>query len=249
MSIEFLCPNGHQIRCPDEQAGRAAKCPKCGVKFRIPELAELETADADSAATSPVQSGAAPAQHEVAEGEIEFLCPNGHTLHGPASLQGRPGQCPECGSKFRIPSYDEVPDEDEETAGHEISVGRVDAGDSGLDLEEVNAGPPMATPPELVVEDVEEIPESAATVPAEGLGGMFGKLWAQRSEGATVELCLSDGQTVKPDHFAEKLSQGTHGVFGTKDPEGGYTLVAVRWESVLRVIVRGLESLPEEMTG
>lgn len=34
--IEFLCPNNHRIRCPDEQAGRAAKCPKCGAKFVIP---------------------------------------------------------------------------------------------------------------------------------------------------------------------------------------------------------------------
>ena len=35
--IEFLCPNGHRIRCQAEQAGRAAKCPRCGVKFRVPE--------------------------------------------------------------------------------------------------------------------------------------------------------------------------------------------------------------------
>jgi hypothetical protein len=34
--IEFLCPNNHKIRCTDDQAGRAAKCPKCGEKFVIP---------------------------------------------------------------------------------------------------------------------------------------------------------------------------------------------------------------------
>ncbi len=34
--IECLCPNKHKIRCPDELAGRAAKCPKCGLKFPIP---------------------------------------------------------------------------------------------------------------------------------------------------------------------------------------------------------------------
>jgi len=38
---------------------------------------------------------------------IEFLCPNGHKLSGPASLQGRPGQCPHCQSKFVIPDYSE----------------------------------------------------------------------------------------------------------------------------------------------
>ena len=39
--IEFLCPEGHKIRCPEERAGRPAKCPKCGVAFRIPTIEEL----------------------------------------------------------------------------------------------------------------------------------------------------------------------------------------------------------------
>ena len=34
--IECLCPNNHKIRCPDDLAGRAAKCPKCGMRFPIP---------------------------------------------------------------------------------------------------------------------------------------------------------------------------------------------------------------------
>ena len=45
MVIQFLCPNGHKIHCPDDRAGKPAKCPKCGVKFRIPELSELQTSD------------------------------------------------------------------------------------------------------------------------------------------------------------------------------------------------------------
>jgi hypothetical protein len=46
--IEFLCPNNHRIRCPDDQAGNAAKCPKCGVKFVIPS-----NGNSDSEATDP----------------------------------------------------------------------------------------------------------------------------------------------------------------------------------------------------
>jgi len=42
--------------------------------------------------------------------QIEFLCPNGHLLHGPAQLQGRPAECPECGLKFVIPTYSEQPE-------------------------------------------------------------------------------------------------------------------------------------------
>ncbi len=36
MPIEAICPSGHKILCPDDRAGRAAKCPRCGASFRIP---------------------------------------------------------------------------------------------------------------------------------------------------------------------------------------------------------------------
>ena len=128
--IEFLCPEGHKIRCPEEKAGRPAKCPRCGVGFRIPTIEELglgestvandslggeEVADEPAPPPSPDDSGkqsaAADHEHMVApskERQIEFLCPNGHHLHGPASLQGRAGECPECRSRFRIPIIDEA---------------------------------------------------------------------------------------------------------------------------------------------
>jgi DNA-directed RNA polymerase subunit RPC12/RpoP len=122
--IDFLCPNGHRIRCPAEQAGQAAKCPRCGVKFRVPSAEEIEMEespqpDAESAPTelSPSASGGSPSSPSPSpsrpqkESQIEFLCPNGHHLHGPASLQGRPGACPECGSRFRIPVIDETQEE------------------------------------------------------------------------------------------------------------------------------------------
>ena len=41
MMIRFLCPNGHKIHCEDDRAGKPAKCPRCGVGFRVPDLADL----------------------------------------------------------------------------------------------------------------------------------------------------------------------------------------------------------------
>jgi hypothetical protein len=121
--IEFLCPNGHRISCPADQAGQAAKCPRCAVRFRIPEHAEPISPDVDTAndvkivvpgeprpeiaAIPPDRGETAP----VSEPQIEFLCPQGHRLHGPRSLQGQPGECPECESKFRIPTFDDEPGE------------------------------------------------------------------------------------------------------------------------------------------
>jgi len=34
-----------------------------------------------------------------------------------------------------------------------------------------------------------------------------------------------------------------------EDADGTYTLTAVAWESVVRVLVRGVKKLPGEMTG
>jgi len=268
MTIQFLCPNGHQIRCPDEQAGRAAKCPKCGVKFRIPELSELEVSESDSDVSPPelenTEGGATRAPTE----EIEFLCPNGHRLHGPATLQGRPGQCPECGSKFRIPSYDEVPDEEEEESEQQqISVGRMDGGvDSGLHLEEVAvqekaveesaaeeeaAGGPIL---QEVVDGARDSdiwkplgPEAAPAADGPGLSAVLAELWSEKAQGAVVELHLSDGETIAPDRFSETLSGGRHGVFAVQDPDGTHTVVVVAWDSVARVLVRGVKELPEGM--
>ena len=38
MTIALLCPNGHKLLCPDEQAGKRGKCPQCQATFRVPEL-------------------------------------------------------------------------------------------------------------------------------------------------------------------------------------------------------------------
>lgn len=133
--IEFLCPNGHRIRCPAEQAGRPAKCPRCGVRFLVPSpddadvseavgsdsgISRPDFTDSDVSKKSPSGLGSS-----LKEPQIEFLCPNGHRLHGSPSLQGKPGQCPECGSRFRIPSFDEMAPQNSPT--QEINLGKADS--------------------------------------------------------------------------------------------------------------------------
>jgi len=63
-----------------------------------------------SGSASPQQSG---------DDIIVFYCPSGHKLNAPSRLQGKPGQCPHCGEKFSIPSYedDQVEEPVEEVAG------------------------------------------------------------------------------------------------------------------------------------
>ena len=136
MAIEARCPNGHKIVCPEERAGRKARCPKCSASFRIPEptpngrprpsAAPLSNSDDDLATTAAVlaggsspsavsaaRAGADPGTPKAGEVTFLFLCPNGHKLHGPTRLAGKVGKCPHCRAKFEIPVPHQEDDEDE----------------------------------------------------------------------------------------------------------------------------------------
>jgi len=256
--IDFLCPNGHKIRCSADRAGQAAKCPKCGVKFVVPQADEaslLEAGDSGSSVSqSPSDPGASglksgPSSGLTARDQIEFLCPNGHRLHGPRHLQGQPGQCPECGCKFRVPTYD---DAEEAESLPETAAARED---SAVNLPDAKrAGDSGKRPPPPSVETLRAAlrPGGSSKIQrpqrAASLGELLSRLWAKKADGAVVEVHLSNGQTFVPDRFAGAASEGSHAVFAVKEPDGSYTLTAIAWETVSGLVVRHLHELPDEFS-
>lgn len=136
MPIEFQCPQGHRLACPDEMAGRTARCPKCGVKLLVPQpsAAPAIVASGDSSGHSASESSALsdiarpsgdPAASSGSYPYVEagsgvgheplmvFLCPNGHKLNSPIGMQGQRGKCPHCNAKFIIPTEEDEPSEGE----------------------------------------------------------------------------------------------------------------------------------------
>ena len=250
MVIQFLCPNGHKIHCPDDRAGKPAKCPKCGAKFLIPEL-EPEEPQANAAGGSRVggsRGDGAPAG--TAEEQIEFLCPNGHRLHGPASLQGKAGECPECGSRFRVPSYDEVPDVGEEEPRQQISLTDSDdlvtlqeaeAEDSAVGARRIAGGSAISP------SSVSLAGTSSAGPKRHPLAGLLVRLWAAKPQEAAVELHLTGGEKIVPQRFFKSFSSGSHGLFAIEENDGTYTLMAIAWDSIQQVQFRGLKRLPDSL--
>ncbi len=254
MVLQFLCPNGHKVHCSESRAGQAARCPRCGVKFRIPTPEELAAAESltaertEGGGGSSVPADSKASRQAAASGvafgpaagpdEIEFLCPNDHLLHGPAASQGRPGQCPVCGSRFRIPSYAEGTERQPadsaltpDSSSMEIAAPEAATSPGGSRLES-DATAPGAWP-------IAETPERSTHPAAQ----MVGRFWNLKAQGAAVEIRYGEGQRLTPDEWVRSLCSATHAVFAVREPNGTLTLTAVPWESVQLVIARGVRQL------
>jgi rRNA maturation protein Nop10 len=243
MPITFNCPQGHRLTCPDELAGKPGKCPKCGVVVRVPAPAspiaatahagDVETApDEPASALYSAADGATPS--ELGIDQIIFLCPNGHRLHGAASLAGRPGQCPHCGVKFLVPSPDEddeEPDRDQEPADEALNgiVIQIDTSGKGGSSKTGRKSSPSGTSP------------SASAHP---LAGLLAQLQRYKNQGVSIEIHLGDGKLIEPEQFSLKDAQ--HAFFASREANGTHTMTVVAWSSIERVVVRGLEQLPRE---
>jgi hypothetical protein len=265
--IEFLCPNGHKIRCQADQAGRPAKCLRCGVRFRVPDPADLEASRSDAimkpdlgelglAGDDVLPTNVAPKK----DAQMEFLCPNGHRLFGAASLAGRAGECPDCGARFRIPTYDEIslgekaspdiPLSEPNPFGQANGQSNDVAPEPAPPLPERQAAAAARDRAEQAWEE-EVMPATVWSVAAgtaladQPVATLFARLWTTRPKGARIELQLRDGEAIAIEQFMASLSQPSHGVFGVRAPDSTYTLMAIAWDTIARILVRGLLELPK----
>ena len=134
--------------------------------------------------------------------QISFLCPNGHKLSGPISLQGRPGLCPKCKTKFLIPDYESVPsspsiisreDLDEavaKSASQKIPLENEEPVDSGSQQEAsgIAIGPPPVPTPEPEAEIIDIDPQEIEEINDEDIGSIESNSFVQIDAEAAVAL-------------------------------------------------------------
>jgi Zn finger protein HypA/HybF involved in hydrogenase expression len=171
-----------------------------------------------------------------------FLCPNGHKLNGPPSLKGKPGKCPHCGAKFRIPS-DEDADEEVPTGEQEEEIPEGQADDDQAGGFNFNFG---GQPEEEVIDAAVEEPLAPPPPGAAALGYIVGRLWDNKIEGQELEIYLNEGEIIAPDRFSEILSSCDYGVFGTKEGDGTYSVTVIPWSAVRKIGMRKIGDLPRD---
>jgi hypothetical protein len=232
-----------------KSAAEAGDSPAAEAAEARDSKAGLSSPAADAASNeTPAASNAEKQAGGKAEESIVFLCPNGHKLNAPARLQGHAGQCPHCGAKFRIPLPDEPHhegDESSEASPADNEFGQADA-DNGQPIEAFDlaslTAPAPATPAAGKPDEVEGM--SADSHP---LARLVSRLWSEREHGGIVELHLTGGAMIVPEWFERRLSQHSHGLFAVQAADGTVTMTIVPWDSVSRVVVRGVVGLPDGM--
>ena len=241
MVIEFLCPQGHKIRCGEDRAGKPARCPKCGVRFYVPGPDDSESSDSGSWATAPAETSNSPGSTGALKEQIEFLCPNGHRVWAPIALQGRAGQCPECGSKFHIPTLADYEDMPLDILPSEDSVVNLDPLTS---LQ--NNGNSSSHANGLLSQSGVPVPLANSSNACDATARFLADLVADLPEGAAVELLTTDGRKYVPCQLAKKLCDSTRLAFSAKADDNSHSLVVLPWPSIARIEVLGLKELPAE---
>jgi len=175
---------------------------------------------------------------------IVFLCPNGHKLNSPASLQGKAGQCPHCGAKFIVPSYDDHDDD---------ALEIVEDDPRASDSQRVRGSSRVQDSDDVIDIDLDDQSESIQPAAQSRLGGQhpmamaFARLWDQRSAGRQVELFTTDGASVICERFRAISVHEDAGVFAARDDAGSMAVVIVAWNAVARIALRGMRELPRGM--
>ena len=246
MVLTIRCPQGHKLTCPDDRAGQSGKCPKCGSGFRVPE-SNSDAQWTEAVASASDVSEAATQGFDDAEDAIVFLCPNGHKLHGTSSLQGKPGQCPHCESRFLIPNYD-----DEEEFADEGFADTLEEIETPALADAILSNDEMLSAEDTRISSSEPIPmESPATSQAKSsaihpMARVAMSLWGRRTANQTFQLRLKSGQLVSAGDFLLKQSSHVHGLFVVENSNRSYALTAVAWDCVEQITLDGLAARPTD---
>jgi hypothetical protein len=176
-----------------------------------------------------------------------FLCPNGHKLYGSPDLQGRPGQCPQCNSRFLIPGAHAGPAGDTEREESLAGLGDPDMDEIVWDALADEETSLNDTARSWSVQVHEEPPPPPVPVSCHPLAHIIRTIWTEARGAGVLELRLEDGAVLVAESFSAELSQHEYGVFAVRGDDSATSVVIIPWDQITRVTLPDVAAWPADM--
>jgi hypothetical protein len=204
-------------------AGRPGKCPHCGSRFVIPSPDIDEEEDDTTQASSQYHPPSSPPAPSITAPQPppSTIAANDDVsaLNEVGSLRDLAGDVEDtvC-SDVEIPMGELV---DEEELAHRPTHNDIPPSHQGIILDDVGQHTDLSWQQ------------------------FFAWAWQRRSQEHDVEILLKDGERLRPVWYAAELSQRDFAVFAVADDPDSYVVMAVRWDDMQRILLRGVQQLPQ----
>jgi len=248
-NIVFRCSNGHRINAPATMAGQRGKCSKCGVLIPvIPSESEPRVAPPKAAGGGLTgRAAAVTAEPKTAGGKSGQ--PVAGEAPGPVTVAEQPkpaAEPPQAGGQpgSRVDMFAglaELSDSQAPSSGliEDLEV----AGSRAQDDPSIHQSSSVLQSMGIV----EAPSQPAAAFQANPTAALMVRLFEEVQHGGVVEVHVSGGSVILPEFYEARWSTGTHGLFASRAADDTVTLTAVAWESIVKIIVRQVNGLPDGM--
>lgn len=239
--IVFFCPNGHRIVADAAMAGKKGRCKECKEIITVPEPAGAAP-QPRSSAQPPMP---APWVESAAGAESRGI--HREPADGPSLIINEPAP----------PGRRAQAAPEKTVIGEPLIEG--DSALAGLSIDptevQINVGEDLAAPSgeaahaERADEESQPIddPTAVSTSLLNPTARLMERLWYERRHGGVIEVHLTGAVSpILPTYFYPAWSDGSHGLFASLAADGTVTLTAVAWESVQKIVVRHVDSIPPD---
>lgn len=238
--IVFFCPNGHRIVADAAMAGKKGRCKECKEIITVPE-----PAGAAPQPTSPAPPPMPATWVESAAG-AESRGIHREPADGPSLIINEPAPPGRRAQAAPEKTVIGEPLIEGESALAGLSIDPTEVQINVGEEPDVAGGQPQAERAEGESRLIDD-PTAVSTSLLNPTARLMERLWYERRHGGVIEVHLTGAVSpILPTYFYPAWSDGSHGLFASLAADGTVTLTAVAWESVQKIVVRHVDSIPPD---
>ncbi|RLT13742.1 MAG: hypothetical protein DWI25_06450 [Planctomycetota bacterium] len=254
-TISFQCTNGHKLKAPAQAAGKTFKCPSCkdDTLILVP-----------SQSTPPLTTAKRPGQtiHNQPVQKKETI--SAEKIGPPVgidSLETVPSELPEINVDVNISTKTTTTNRSKNKVPISGSSGAVPpveelelqelfkAVDSEAEESDSGTAPRADRQSEEIVLPSDEHFQEDEFAEKHPTSRLVARLWGETEHGGKLEFHITGGSVIRPQYYEPGLSAGTHGLFANVEVDNTITLTALAWDSIQKIIVRKVETIPPGFIG